>query len=75
MLPWKSALLNSSASSSTGCHVITINADRLQGVSQLPPPEKMEKTIAKQHDFNRKNFTQVERHALMVRATALRFAH
>ncbi len=35
----------------------------------------MEKTIAKQHDFNRKNFTQVERHALMVRATALRFAH
>lgn len=41
-------------------------ADLIQGVSQLPPPEKMEKTIAKQHDFNRKNFTQVERHALMV---------
>ena len=50
------------------------DALRLQGVSELPPPEKIEKTIAKQHDFNRRNFTQVERHALMVRVTALRFA-
>ena len=53
---------------------MTCDADRLQGVSQLPPPEKMEETIAKQHEFNRKNFTQVERHALMVCATALCFA-
>lgn len=27
----------------------------------------MEAKIAKQHDFNRRNFTQVKRHALMVR--------
>ena len=47
---------------------------RLQGISELPPPEKIEKTIAKQHEFNRKNFTQVERHALMVRVHALCFA-
>ena len=60
--------------STTACHAMAYDADRLQGVSELPPLEKMGKTIAKQHDFNRKNFTQVERHALMVRATALRVA-
>ena len=57
--------------STPACCAMAYDADRLQGVSELPPPEKMEKTIAKQHAFNRKNFTQVERHALMVRATAL----
>ena len=59
-------MLESTASLAMTCGVV-----RLQGVSELPPPEKIEKTVAKQHDFNRKNFTQVERHALMVRAICL----
>ncbi len=38
----------------------------MQGVAELPPEDKMEAKVAQQHEFNRRNFTQVKRHALMV---------
>ncbi len=41
-----------------------------QGVAELPSEEQMEAAISAQHKFNRKQFTQVKRHALMVSASA-----
>ncbi|BDA48576.1 Dimethylaniline monooxygenase [N-oxide-forming] 5 [Coccomyxa sp. Obi] len=41
-------------------------ADLIQGIAELPAEDKMEAKIAQQHEFNRRNFTQVKRHALMV---------
>ena len=39
----------------------------LQGKTELPSEEAMVAAIEAQHEFNRTNFTQVKRHALMVR--------
>ncbi|CAL5223737.1 g6297 [Coccomyxa viridis] len=41
-------------------------ADLIQGVTELPSEEDMWAQIARQHMFNRRSFTQVKRHALMV---------
>ena len=40
----------------------------LQGITELPSEEDMWAQVARQHEFNRRSFTQVERHALMVRS-------
>ena len=42
------------------------DACTLQGVTELPSEEDMWAQVAKQHKFNRRSFTQVKRHALMV---------
>ena len=38
-----------------------------QGKTELPDEAEMHAAIAAQHEFNRQQFTQVKRHALMVR--------
>lgn len=40
----------------------------MQGITELPSEEEMRAQIAKEHEFNRRSFTQVKRHALMVSA-------
>ena len=40
----------------------------MQGITELPSEEEMQAQIAKEHEFNRRSFTQVKRHALMVSA-------
>ncbi len=42
----------------------------LQGITELPSEEDMWTQVARQHKFNRRSFTQVKRHALMVTAPA-----
>ena len=42
-----------------------------QGVTELPSKEAMQALVHKQHEFNKREFTQVKRHALMVRPLAV----
>ena len=46
--------------------VCKINSEFVQGITELPGEAEMAAKIAEQHEFNRRNFTQVKRHALMV---------
>ncbi|EIE27617.1 flavin-containing monooxygenase [Coccomyxa subellipsoidea C-169] len=46
--------------------VCKTNSECVQGITELPGEAEMAAKIAEQHEFNRRNFTQVKRHALMV---------
>ena len=43
----------------------------LQGITELPAEEAMWAQVARQHMFNRRSFTQVKRHALMVNSAEM----